>query len=276
MLSLVFLALAHAAPIPDPRPYYSTAFKDIVVNGYKCDGPPKAIVYYPTNGTKDQRFPVISFVHGYGSGGNDTTFNYYYNPIMSNITSYGFVIVSTLSAPGEPCDDFYQDLLTSVEANFSANGIPANTTKVGAMGQSSGGPVAIQAAASPQAQDYNISAIFALHPAGGQDISEAAKVKVPLTFVTGSLDDIALPFQVKKRYEAATVEDKSFGVLFGAGHLEAAGGPEQAGLKGRWPLWVGHFFRCHLADDSAACDFFYQHFCADDINKMTACAVPHH
>lgn len=64
MLSLVFLALAHAAPIPDPRPYYSTAFKDIVVNGYKCDGPPKAIVYYPTNGTKDQRFPVISFVHG--------------------------------------------------------------------------------------------------------------------------------------------------------------------------------------------------------------------
>jgi len=70
------------------------------------------------------------------------------------------------------------------------------------MGQSSGGPVAIQAAASAEAQDYNISALFALHPAGGEDITTAAKVKVPLTFVTGSLDTVALAFQVKQRFEA--------------------------------------------------------------------------
>lgn len=122
-----------------------------------------------------------------------------------------------------------------------------------------------------------------------------------------------------KRNCSATVEDKSFGVLFGAGHLEAAGGPEQEGKKGRsliswkqkeqrtkttqnktmqhtsiqtynaylfthnhksmfnvrWPLWVGHFFRCHLADDKDSCDFFYANFCSNNINVMTQCLVPH-
>jgi len=273
MFLLVLVAVVQA--IPDPRPYYAPAFKDIEVDGYKCDGPAKAIVYYPTNGTKDELFPVISFTHGYGSGGNDTIFNYYYNPIMANITSYGFVVVCTLSAPQSPCPLFYEDLLTSIRANFSANGIPANTTKVGAMGQSSGGPVAIQAAGSPNYQDYNISALVGLHPAGSGGAPEAAKVKVPMALVTGSFDQTATPASVKKRFEGATVPDRSFGVLFGAGHLEAAGGPEQEGKKGRWPLWVGNFFRCHLYDDQASCDFFYQHFCTDDINLMTQCSVPH-
>eukprot|EP00667_Euglena_gracilis_P017826 EG_transcript_18829 len=245
-------------------PHYSVTFRDIEVDGFVCDGPNKAIVFFPTNGSKTERFPVISFLHGSGSGGNDTRFNYFYGPLMGNVSARGFVIIAPLSSVTE-CKNFSKDQLTALTADFARYGIPADPSRAAVMGQSSGGPHAIESAGQAPS---NVRAAFALHPAGG-GFWTPRHIRIPIVFGTGSADPFASPFSVSLMYRLAPVHDKAIGVLKGAGHLEAAGG-----RAGRWAIWIAHFFRCHLHGDRAACDFFYQHFCANDVDRFTTCHVP--
>ena len=219
-----------------------------------------------------QLFPVISFLHGYNSGGDDDRFNKWYAPICRKVASYGFVIVAPLTSRTVACPRQSEDQLTALAANFSAAGVPADPAAAAVMGQSSGGPPTIASAA---ARRPGLKAAFILHPAGG-DAAIAAGVRVPIVFGTGSLDFVAPAREVLRKYEAAPVADKSFGVLFGAGHVEAAGGRDAGGggRPGRWPVWIGHFFRCHLNADPRDCRFFYRHFCAQDVDWFTRCRVP--
>jgi pimeloyl-ACP methyl ester carboxylesterase len=262
LVALTALARATEADLPQ----YEVTFRDIPVVGFVCDGPPTAIVFHPSNGAPGQTFPVISFLHGSGSGGNDTRFNYFYGPLMGNVSSHGFVVIAPLSAVTE-CPDFPKDQLTALSADFAAHGVPADPTRAGVMGQSSGGPHAIQSAgrAGP-----NVRAAFALHPAGAR-LKDAREVRVPIVLATGSKDFEASALAVGLVYGAIPVRDKSFGVLKGAGHLEAAGG-----RAGRWAVWIAHFFACHLAEDTEACEFFYGQFCAGDVDTFTFCRVPKH
>eukprot|EP00668_Euglena_longa_P012000 GGOE01014424.1.p1 GENE.GGOE01014424.1~~GGOE01014424.1.p1 ORF type:complete len:296 (-),score=74.41 GGOE01014424.1:295-1158(-) len=262
-LALLCCALLWFRPGIAVAPRYSVTFRDIEVDGFVCDGPRKAIVFFPTNGSRTEKFPVISFLHGSGSGGNDTRFNYFYGPLMGNVSSHGFVIIAPLSSVTE-CKDFAKDQLTALHANFDRHRIPADPSRAAVMGQSSGGPHAIESAGMAPP---NVKAAFALHPAGG--LLSPRHVRIPIVFGTGSEDYFASPLSVGLMYRLAPVHDKSIGVLKGAGHLEAAGG-----RAGRWAVWIAHFFRCHLSLDADACDFFYKHFCANDVDAFTTCHVP--
>eukprot|EP00667_Euglena_gracilis_P033878 EG_transcript_56933 len=90
----VFLGLLLLRPAAEGRPMYAVQYKDIAVDGFVCDGPDKAIVFFPTSGSRGQTFPVISFVHGYNSGGNDSRLTYWYGALLGNISAYGFVVIA--------------------------------------------------------------------------------------------------------------------------------------------------------------------------------------
>eukprot|EP00667_Euglena_gracilis_P016629 EG_transcript_17427 len=124
---------------------------------------------------------------------------------------------------------------------------------------------------SAAADGYHIRAAVVLHPAGGSP-KEAAVVRVPVLFGTGSRDPIAPSWHVWQLYRHARAKDKTWGVLKGADHNEAAGGG--GGFAGRWPHWVGPFLLCHLSDLPEECDFFYRHFCAGDVDKFIFCQTP--
>jgi pimeloyl-ACP methyl ester carboxylesterase len=269
MLAMIWKLLLIFAITTQGDRLYSVAYKDIDVNGFVCDGPPKAIVFYPSNGRPHQVFPVVSFLHGYNSGGNDSRLTFWYGALLGNISAYGFVIIAPLTSVTKECPKFAQDQLTALRADFKANGIPADPSRAAVFGQSAGGPPAIHSAGQ---QGYNIRAAVVLHPAGANPLSGLG-IRVPVLFGTGSADVVAPALNVGLLYRATRVADKSYGVLKGAGHNEAAGGGD--GTKaGRWPHWVGPWLLCHLSGERDQCEFFSQRFCSGDVDHFTTCHTP--
>ena len=98
---------------------------------------------------------------------------------------------------------------------------------------------------------HNISAVVGSHPWMLIDEYDGDKVTVPALFTTGSSDVIVLPSSVKKAFGDAKSAHKAFVNVRGAGHDECY---KKRG--GRIGPYMAMWFRCYLADDTAACGYF--------------------
>jgi hypothetical protein len=101
-----------------------------------------AAIFYPRAepGGRAPAYNVVSFGHGYSSGG--LQFLPAYTPLLSTLASYGLVVLAPLSCPTQFCltagaDDFFHDILSVIttcaanrslhegllHANFSSIGV---------------------------------------------------------------------------------------------------------------------------------------------------------
>jgi hypothetical protein len=131
------------------------------VGGYKCGGSQNAIVYYPD--TNAHKFPLVSFAHGLGSGGNEVAIDY--RKLLVGISSWGFIVIATESAPYLYCERIDIDQLRSIEYALQSDercfrGVNRGAP-IGVAGHSMGGQGTIRSAGF---KNTNIGAAVALHP----------------------------------------------------------------------------------------------------------------
>jgi len=180
----------------------------------------EVVVTFPSNGTSQEKFPLISYAHGMFGGGTDILG---YVDLFHQLASYGFVVAAHKSCsngclhPGgaskytncagllnvEPFnkgwDSYYGESLKTIEwaRNSGSNvTLPINwTTGVGIAGHSMGGQSTTIAASSKCSQEYDIRAGVIHHPANGElshgqfgNIGE--NVSIPMAAFTSSGDGI--------------------------------------------------------------------------------------
>ena len=103
-----------------------------------------------------------------------------------------------------------------------------------------------------------VKAAFSLHPcpcamgafSGAFDLCGPLKTKMPLAFFTGTLDTVCIPTGVKSYYEKAQSPVKSIANVNGITHFNPTDADPKGDLEGPY---VGNFFNCWLAKDSAGC-----------------------
>lgn len=162
-------------------PYH--VFKSTIYIGkFHCDGNQNAIVYYPSDGIKNSKnkYPLISFGHGFHSGGNKLDNDY--SKLLVGLASWGFIIVAPESAPRSYCQELYQDQLRVfdyIENEGKRKQIFSSldrSAKYGVLGHSMGGRSTIICSTK---DNYNIGAAAALNPVYTQAASHV-KVKIYL------------------------------------------------------------------------------------------------
>lgn len=147
----------------------------IFIGGLICGRSQSAVVYYPNNNQQrlsEQRYPLISFAHGFNSGGKKL--NKDYSQLLIGLASWGFIIVAPKSAPNKYCEEQYQDQLRIfeyLETNKNRHRVFTSldpSTYYGVLGHSMGGRSSIISATK---EDYPIGAAAALHPVYTQAVS---------------------------------------------------------------------------------------------------------
>lgn len=252
----------------------------VKVGGYKCGGNQNAMVYYPD--TSFHEFPLISFAHGLGAGGHEVDIDY--QKLLVGISSWGFVVIATESAPLFYCEHIDIDQLRSIDYALTSDAFCfkhlARSSLVGVVGHSMGGQGTIRSAGY---KNTKIGAAVALHPV----YTNAAKnvkviiidqthvvvsftfnpcsslriyyifgcdvYQVPILYGTGENDIYAPASLVYDMFTKTTVA-KTFANMANTNHYEP-------GKKGhdRWTDHVAAFFYCHLALSDSACDEIYKH-----------------
>ena len=76
---------------------------DEVAIEYTCWGDDYAKVWRPNSSKK---FPLISFAHGLSDGGENIR---YYDPMLTDLASHGYVIIGLKAAKTTYCHDEYKD-----------------------------------------------------------------------------------------------------------------------------------------------------------------------
>jgi predicted esterase len=235
-----------------PPGNYSTGNAKIEIASLKDRGH-DTIIYWPET-SEAGPFPLIVFGHGMGHGGERD--NRTYHGLMSEVASHGFTVISPTSCDGGVCPSFDMDLLRTFEAATTQRATlhpslaKAGFAKTGLIGHSQGGSSAMKACKGQQ--DYNISALAALHPwMPIDDIKYGKEVHVPAMYTTGSEDTLVPPSDVLKAYKRTDNAAKTFIELAGAGHDES-----YHARGGRLGPYMAEWMRCHLLGDSVSCAYF--------------------
>jgi len=224
-----------------------------------CAGPKSAMVVRPDD---DKPYPLVSFAHGYGSGGEHV--KEYYSIIMSNIASLGFTVVAAESGDGptvpeKNCLEQWQDQLKVIEWAKTAASVkdfvaPGQAVLVG---HSMGATTTLLAAS--EADPKQIAGAVAIHPHkftawGEKENPENAfdysriNPKVPTLTLTGDVDegneDAYALFDIIK-----SSKDQQIIEVEGAMH-----GDSVDGNKNLEHPYIFEFIKCHLTDKAACSD----------------------
>jgi hypothetical protein len=163
---------------------YQVYKSTIYLGGLSCGPGQNALVYYPndktrTSSSSQQKFPLISFAHGFRAGGNEL--HEVYSTLLVGLASWGFIVVAPLSGINKYCLDQYQDQLRVFDYLQTAGNQRSrlfasldHKALYGVLGHSMGGRSSIISATK---ENYLIGAAAALHPAYTQ---VGSRVKVSL------------------------------------------------------------------------------------------------
>jgi len=160
---------------------------------------PWAVLVFPKRvlwpGNSD-RFPLVVFSHGDFGGGIVTYVGH--TALLNGIASFGFIVVAPASCNDECSNggsETYQEEQLKLIEWASEESRDEDVFEIlksvdrengyGLFGHSKGGTVIVRA--SPQFEDYNVTAAVLLHP--GEDPPGSYDSSVPLAAFTGTLDD---------------------------------------------------------------------------------------
>jgi len=232
----------------------------VTVGGYTCPGPQTAWVVRPDDTAKH---PLISFAHGYGSGGDDGV-KQYYTQVIRSLAGLGYVVVALESANGRlPCISEYKDQLHSLEwalANVSLKAHIDIAAGSALVGQSMGGGSTVLASSQAEAvKKYNIKTAAAIHPCLGPCFLQLSAVepKVPILFLTGDKDDTVSPDSVYEQYNKTASVEKVFVEVQGADHCNCC---DMSNRKEN--PYIYDWINCKMKLDASACA------------RVTTCAEP--
>jgi hypothetical protein len=150
---------------------YQVFKSTIYLGGLTCGQGQNALVYYPsdsnlrTETTSRQKFPLISFAHGFRAGGYEL--HQVYSSLLVGLASWGFIVVAPESGLNKYCLDQYQDQLRVfdyLQKGDKRSHLFASldhSALYGVLGHSMGGRSTIISATK---ENYPIGAAAALHP----------------------------------------------------------------------------------------------------------------
>jgi len=212
-----------------------------VLPGFDCgDGTQgKGLIYIYFPSTLDQTYPIVSFLHGAGSG--------VFGDLCYNIASLGIVVVAVRQGT---CGDLTTQQLHAVfGSEDNAQLHPAlkhvNYKSVGIAGHSMGGAWTMNTAT--MAQNYSIKAAIASH-----GVSQPAAPRLaqgfPMMFVAGTADPKT--HKVYWAYQATPPGRRIFANIIGDNHM--------APLHGS-PIntMMAHFLGCYIIPRQESCNIIY-------------------
>eukprot|EP00483_Globobulimina_turgida_P008508 UN08525 len=215
---------------------------------------------YPKEAISQKKnLPFLAFGHGADAGGDGAYV--LYKDLWHQVASFGYIIAGPKSCEPGYCSNFWEDLQTTIgyieKEKGSLNKVfdYALFDKVGLYGHSMGGAATVHV--SDNAKELNITASVALHPSIGDphehDRNEAADVKVPILFFSGSADVLVPPKEGIKGFNVDPILPKIFAEITNATHME----PTNGGL-GREQPYVAAYFECMIKNNSNnACPYFF-------------------
>jgi len=291
---IVFAICAIVAHSKDPSPIlgpYETACKTYEYSG--MDSSDHTIdVHYPSNPKATEKFPFISFVHGYGGGGEADLPGYY--QLLDMMAAFGYVIASpracnvgchddAASLPSDPPGfaHFYMQQFKAIEwgKKLSSSGDPvlglANFSKgVGISGHSMGGQATLFSSSAENVTDYDIKAAVLMHPY----THTYPPPKVPFIVFTGAKDHVAPAHPMADNIFNASGAYKSRGIANkeSADHLE----PCYLHFNNILPQFAVAWFKIYLDETPTAFGFDFKEMlfgkgtdslCGGGDGNMTQC-----
>ena len=253
--------------------------ESIYIGGLKTGGSQNGYLLYPKEASASNKFPFLTFAHGMTVGGTQTYSNY--DELWDIVCSWGYIIVGPASCPEAYCQDFFEDVITTIEVIY-ANGTQRNNifnyvewdNGVGVFGHSMGGAASVHTTDWGDKNELNIASAVALHPSCDDDIwdSESKDVKSPILWFTGSADTTVPPGTVYDNYKKDTILPKGFVEIKGANHHEPTHGEPN-----REDSYTAQWFNCFMKNNNTACDYFFDK--ESDMNicnggyTMTKCEI---
>lgn len=247
-------------------------------------GHQKMDVFYPSNGTATDKFPVISYSHGMAGGGMGPIGyeSIAYGAMFTQLASHGYIVVAgetcntngcgdKINAPYTDCaglapvspsgwTSYYGEQLKSIEwaRNQSQAGdviFKMLDVDAGAAiaGHSMGGQATSLSAHYACAEKYNIKVAALHHSADGQTAigNLGVNVSVPIA-AFGSTGDAGCTAETKAIYEASPVYPKLFRNQVGLSHLEPLSVPLLTKYQPAIGLMTAAWFKIHMAGDKGA------------------------
>ena len=211
--------------IPDPGfGVYKALKAQVTIGDLTQGGSQDAILWYPESTVTKPTFPFVAFAHGYGCGGNNLDKDY--SQLMATIASHGFIVVAPMSCPDSWCDNYYQDIIITVQTCRNKTTQihecmkQANFAKVGLVGHSMGAMSVVLAGG--YADEINAVATVSLHPCFTKADPSAAEVNtVPTMFWTGTKDTTCPSWEAEEAYSKYTKKTpRTYANIVGADHLE--------------------------------------------------------
>jgi predicted dienelactone hydrolase len=79
---------------------YKVIEEQVTVGDLVCGGSQDAYIWRPTESTGKELFPLISYAHGWGGGGDKIKYS---GSMNSLVASAGYIVIATMSAPTKYC-----------------------------------------------------------------------------------------------------------------------------------------------------------------------------
>ena len=231
-----------------PRGPYGTNFTVETMDGLLAGGSDKVFIAWPMGGP-DERFPLISWLHGNSAGGNVTA--YLYGEVFHRWASFGFVVVAVASCTGSTCLStesaaFAADQRTAIRA-ATANPNHAVFSKVDAGRVVIGGHSVGAAASVHNAINYpeaGFLALVALNSCWLDGITSpnTSSIRAPTLYATSTTDCVCPRQSVREQYctMSATVP-KVYLETRDSGHFQ---------VEPFWGALSARFLNCHVRSPS--------------------------
>jgi len=221
-----------------------------------------------------ERFPLVVFSHGDGSGGFLT---YWANmAILNGLASFGFIVVAPASCD-EGCDEgghetYHQEQLNLIEWAseesrdediFNILESVDRENGYGVYGHSRGAMAIVTA--SPKFKDYNVNAAVLLQACGIEPL-DVYESNAPLAVFTGSEDKAC---RGDTYYEQAS-SPKAFASVVGADHYE----PCCYNMSPRYNAYIAAWFKIWIGQNSEDPDHFYELIYGDEQSSLCGGNIP--
>eukprot|EP01084_Bolivina_argentea_P022156 41179_1 len=230
--------------------------KSVHVGGYVAGGSQDAIIAYPTQAIANKTtLPFLAFAHGMGTGGAATYSDY--NILWDIICSYGYIIVAPQSCREKWCQNFYEDVTTTIitckskKSEIDPALEYADFSKIGVYGHSMGGGATVEVSDN---KNLDLVASVGLHPdvARMDNKTISSEIALPMLWFTGSNDTIVPPSGVWQAFTDDPIRPKIYAEIKGGTHFD----PTSSGRNDE-DAYVAMFFDCWIKDINSACDYFY-------------------
>lgn len=269
----LFVTLVFAESLNETaRVEYEVGASWFDVPGYSCgDRSPRTRIYYPI--AKEGNMTFHPIVYGHGTlGGTDGCYK-----ALRGVAALGFVVIVPYTQPKRgmgymKCSDReWQDLILSLQTarnytdfNVSTSALRnVDWSRVGIWGYSMGGKTAPTAARRASRLGFRVRAVVASHGA-----RHTIHLRIPAMFTTGTRDFVERSNVTFSQFNRTPAHHKAYVNLRGGNH-------EEPSRLGRFNVWTGRFFGCHVGRFPEHCEAIYGKgrgaICADP--NMAECIV---